>query len=252
MGSFRPEPIQEIYQKLKIMLQSPRSSMISMIGTAINALSIIAAGFVGAILGARIGEERKDEILRVLALAVLLIGIKMSLSTRNPVLVTGSIVLGTLAGEAMGIEGKLNSFALNMQRRFSSSNFAEGFVTSTLLFCVGSMAIIGPIQEGLTGDISILLAKSMLDGVAAFFLASVLGMGVVFSSISVVAYQGFFTLLASYISPYLSDVAITELTATGGLLIIAISMNLMGVVKFRVGNMLPSLLIAPAVAALMM
>jgi hypothetical protein len=158
---------------------------------------------------------------------------------------TLSILIGTAFGEIIGIERRLENFGLRVERRFEGSRFAEGFVTSTLLFCVGSMAIIGPIQEGLTGDYSILLTKSMLDGVAAIALSSTLGIGVLFSSISVFLYQGFFTIFAVLTSGMIPEEIVTEITATGGLLIMAIGLRLMEIIDMKPGNMLPSLIISP-------
>jgi hypothetical protein len=183
--------------------------------------------------------------MRALGLVVVLIGLTMALKTEQIVLLTLSILIGTAFGEIIGIERRLENFGLRVERRFEGSRFAEGFVTSTLLFCVGSMAIIGPIQEGLTGDYSILLTKSMLDGVAAIALSSTLGIGVLFSSISVFLYQGFFTIFAVLTSGMIPEEIVTEITATGGLLIMAIGLRLMEIIDMKPGNMLPSLIISP-------
>ena len=219
----------------------------SMLGTLINAVTIVLASITGVIIGSRLKEEMRDALISALGLAVLLIGLSMALKTQNVLVVTASILIGTAAGEVIGIERWLEGCAMRVENRFKGSRFADGFVSSTLLFCVGSMAIVGPIQEGLTGDISILLAKSMLDGIAAIALASTLGIGVMFSSLSVLVYQGFFTVLASSLSSYATQQIVTEVTATGGLLITAIGLKLLRIRDLRVGNMLPAIFVTPFV-----
>jgi hypothetical protein len=216
-----------------------------MIGTIINSVTIILASVAGLLIGSRLDENLRASLMRALGLVVVLIGLTMALKTEQIVLLTLSILIGTAFGEIIGIERRLENFGLRVERRFEGSRFAEGFVTSTLLFCVGSMAIIGPIQEGLTGDYSILLTKSMLDGVAAIALSSTLGIGVLFSSISVFLYQGFFTIFAVLTSGMIPEEIVTEITATGGLLIMAIGLRLMEIIDMKPGNMLPSLIISP-------
>ncbi len=219
-----------------------------MLGTIINAAVIVIASITGILLGSRFNETLKIALIQALGLVVLLIGVSMALKTENILILTASILLGTAIGETMKIENWLERAGARIERKFKGSKFAEGFVSSTLLFCVGSMAFVGSIQEGLTGDATILLTKSMLDGVAAIALSSTLGIGVMFSSISVLIYQGFFTLLASFISPYMTQHVVAEITATGGLLIMAIGLKLLEVKNLKVGNMLPALLVAPVLA----
>lgn len=219
-------------------------------GTLINAAAIIVASLAGILVGSRIGEVVRKPIMNVLGVAVMLIGISMGLKTENVLIPTLSVVVGTIVGEIVGIERWLENFGDRVERRLGKGKFSEGFVGATLLYCIGPMAVLGPIQEGLTGDISVLLAKSMLDGIASLALASALGIGVAFSSISVILYQGFFALLASELSRVVTDSMINELTATGGLLIIGIGINLLELKKLRVGNMMPALVIAPLVVYL--
>lgn len=216
-----------------------------MLGTIINSTAIIVASLIGLFIGNRIKNDLKDGLVKVLGLCVSILGISMALKMQNFLVVTLSLVLGYAIGDILAIEERFERLGKRVEERFKESKFAEGFVTSTLLFCVGSMAILGPIQEGLTGDRSILLAKSLLDGIASLILSSTLGIGVAFSSLSVLLYQGFFTLFAGFISPYLSERMINELNSTGGLLILAIGLNLSRITKFKVGNMLPALLFAP-------
>lgn len=219
-------------------------------GTLINAATIVVASIAGILAGSTISEEIRKSIMNVLGLPVLLIGITMALKTQNVLVPTISIVAGTIVGEVLGIERWLERLGDRVERRFGKGKFSEGFVGATLLYCVGPMSILGPIQEGLTGDISLLLAKSMLDGVASIALASALGIGVAFSALSVLLYQGFFAVLAVQISPYMTESVINEFTATGGLLIMGIGINLLELRKLRVGNMLPALVFAPLIAGL--
>lgn len=216
-----------------------------MFGTLVNSASVLVASIAGILIGERLNERLRGALMNVLGLPVILIGLQMAFKTENVLIPTLSIALGVIIGELLGIEDKLERAGRALEMRLKRGRFTEGFVTATLLYCVGPMAILGPIQEGLTGDSSILLAKSMLDGVASIVLASALGIGVAFSALSVLLYQGFFFLLAFQLSSLMSEAMINEFTATGGLLIVAIGINLLELRKLRVGNMLPALLIAP-------
>ncbi|MBO8180606.1 MAG: DUF554 domain-containing protein [Archaeoglobus sp.] len=216
-------------------------------GTIINAVTVVIASAVGIAIGSRLSESIRNAIINVLGLAVLLIGISMALETKNVLIPTISVVAGTALGEIMGIEDALQKFGDRVERRLGRGRFSEGFVAATLLYCVGPMAILGPIQEGLTGDISVLMAKSLLDGVASVALASALGVGVAFSSLSILIYQGFFSLLAAQLSSIVTETIIAEFTSTGGLLIMGIGINLLELRKLRVGNMLPALIFAPLI-----
>lgn len=216
-----------------------------MFGTLVNSASVLVASIAGILIGERLNDGLRGALMNVLGLPVILIGLQMAFKTENVLIPTLSIALGVIIGELLGIEDKLERAGRALEMRLKRGRFTEGFVTATLLYCVGPMAILGPIQEGLTGDSSILLAKSMLDGVASIVLASALGIGVAFSALSVLLYQGFFFLLAFQLSSLMSEAMINEFTATGGLLIVAIGINLLELRKLRVGNMLPALLIAP-------
>lgn len=220
-------------------------------GTLINALTVVFASLLGLAIGSRLSESIRGAIINVLGLAVLLIGISMALETKNVLIPTLSVVAGTAVGEVMGIEKALQSFGDRVERRLGKGRFSEGFVAATLLYCVGPMAILGPIQEGLTGDMSVLMAKSLLDGVASVALASALGIGVAFSSISILVYQGFFALLAAQLSSVVTERIIAEFTSTGGLLIMGIGINLLELRKLRVGTMLPALIFAPLIVAVL-
>lgn len=218
-----------------------------MIGTIINSITIVFASLIGIFIGDRLNDRIRLALMQALGLVVAIIGIDMALKTQNILIVIASVLLGTAIGEVLGIEDWLNRVGSRFERKFSKSKFAEGFVTSTLLFCVGSMAIVGPIQEGLTGDTSILMAKSMLDGISSIALASTLGIGVLFSSITVFIYQGSITILSRFIEPFVNQTIVDELTATGGVLIMAIAIKLLNLKDLRAGNMLPALFVAPVI-----
>jgi len=220
-------------------------------GTVINAVTVVTASLLGLLIGSRLSESMRNAIINVLGLAVLLIGISMALETKNVLIPTLSLVAGTALGEILGIEDALQRFGERVERRLGRGRFSEGFVAATLLYCVGPMAILGPIQEGLTGDISVLVTKSLLDGVASVALASALGVGVAFSSLSILVYQGFFSLLAAQLSSVVTESLIAEFTSTGGLLIMGIGINLLELRKLRVGNMLPALIFAPLIVVVL-
>jgi len=215
-------------------------------GTIVNTVSIIAGGSLGVILGHRLSDGLKTTVMQGLSLAVLLIGGQMALKTNNPPVVIFSLLIGAVIGELLKIETRLNKFGEWIESKFSSEggSVAKAFVRTTLIYCVGAMAIMGAIQDGLTGDPSTLYAKSMLDGFSAIAFASTMGIGVIFSSLPVLLYQGLITLLASSVQAILTPEIIAEMTATGGLLIIGISINILEIAEIKVGNLLPSIFVA--------
>ncbi len=216
-----------------------------MMGTVINASLVFAASLLGYVLGRRVDEDVRERIMRVLGLAIMFVGVKMAFETKNPVLIIASIVVGTILGELLRIEDALESIAARIERKFSKFKFAEGFVTASILFCVGPMAVVGSIREGLTGDASILLAKTMLDTISALFLSAVFGLGVALSSLSILIYQGTITVFASSVASYLTEEIISEVTACGGIIVMAIGFNVVGLTDYKAANMLPALLVAP-------
>lgn len=217
-----------------------------MTGTIVNVVAIIVGSIVGIFFKERFPRKMQQTVMQGLGLAVILIGIQMALQTKNVLIVIFSLVLGGVLGEIIDIEEKLNSIGKYIRKRFNSEDdlFVQGFVQSSLVFCVGAMAIMGSIQDGLNNDPTILFNKSMLDGFASIAFAATSGIGVAFSAIPVLLYQGGITLLSSLAERFLSDAMITEMTATGGLLILAIGLNIMGLGKIKVGNLLPSLIFA--------
>ncbi len=184
--------------------------------------------------------------MQALGLSTLLIGMQMALSVSNVIPTIGCLLLGALTGEFLKIETGLERFGLWLRNRArsESSTFVEGFVTSSLLYCTGAMVIVGSIQDGTTGNATTLYVKSMLDGVAAAAFASTLGIGVIFSAASVFVVQGTITLLAAKLAFLQEPAVLSAVTATGGLLIVAIGINLLGAAKIRIGNLLPALFYA--------
>ncbi len=216
-----------------------------MLGTVINTLSIVFMGLFGYFAGRKLNEDLREYLMRVMGIVVFVVGLRMAFETSNFALMTLSIISGSFSGHVLGIENRLEGFGKKIERRFEGSKFAEGFISGTLLFCVGSMAIIGPIQEALTGDMTVLLTKSVLDGIASVVLSSTLGIGVLFSAIPVLVYQSFFYFGATAVKGYATAGMISEITAIGGVLIVAIGLDLMEVVDLKPGNMLPSFVFIP-------
>ncbi len=223
-----------------------------MLGTVVNAGAIILGAIIGAFLRKGIKEGYKDIVMQGLGLVVGLIGIKMALEATNMLIIIFSIVIGGLIGEAVNIDRRLERFGEKLNARFGSgeAEFVQGFVTSSLVYCIGAMAIMGSIESGLTGKHEILFAKSVLDGISAIVFASTMGIGVAFSGLAVFIYQGSITLLAGIVKVFMTDAIIAEMTATGGLLIIAISSSILGIKKFNIANLLPAIFIAVAITML--
>lgn len=218
-------------------------------GSFINALAIL----FGALLGTKIQfpKQIQQTIMHALSLAVILIGISMGLETSNVLLPISALVIGSVLGELLQIESKLATLGQKLQEKTQykkgksgNTNFIEGFLTATLVYCVGAMAVIGSLNSGLHGDHQVLYAKSMLDGISAIFFSTSLGIGVAFAAGPVLVYQGLITLLAKLIAPALSPVVLQELTATGGILILGIGLNMLNITKIAVGNMLPAIVVA--------
>jgi len=216
-----------------------------MLGTIVNTVAIIAGSLLGVSLRRGIPDRYKETVIAAIGLAVLLIGMKNALQTDDLLLVIISLALGAVLGEMMHIEERLEAVGYWIGKRLgrAGDGVAQGFVTASLVFCVGAMAIVGALESGLTGNHQTLFAKSMLDGVTSIIFASTLGIGVLFSSVAVFIYQGAITFLAVYLKPFLTPVVVTQMSAVGGLLIVAIGLNILDITKLRLGNMLPGLFI---------
>jgi len=214
-------------------------------GTLVNVATISAGALVGRYAGRFVPDRMRKTVMAGLGLTVLLIGLQLALQSRQPMIVIGSLIVGGVLGELLKIETRLESFGRWLQDRFSGAgNIAEGFVTASLLYCVGAMAIMGSLQDGFSGKPTILYAKAALDGVASIALASTLGIGVLFSAIPVALYQGAITLAAGSAKAMLTDPVVLEMNAVGGLLIVAIGVDLIGIKRLPVGNMLPAVFVA--------
>ncbi len=216
-------------------------------GTIVNTIAVIAGGTVGMLIGRRFPQKIREAIIQGVGLFTLLLGVSMILKSEDIIIIFISLILGIITGEALKLEEHLLNLLERVKSRVSpnSPKFVEGFITATLVFCVGAMTIVGSIEEGLTGNATLLYTKSLMDGVTSITLASGLGVGVVLSSISVFLIQGGLTLLGSNLQFLMTPLYINVLTATGGLLIIAIGFELIGIKKLRILNMLPSLFYAP-------
>ena len=216
-----------------------------MLGTIVNTLAILVGGTLGTTLKNKISTRYNDIMLSSIGITVLLLGLKGALETNDILLVICSMVLGGIIGESLKIEDRLNSLGEFLQSKFKKGNnhFAEGFITASLIYCVGAMAIIGSIESGVNNNHSTLFAKSVLDGVSAIALSSSLGIGVVFAAIPVLLYQGSITLLSSLIADSISMEMLNEISAIGGLLILAIGLNLLKITKIKVANLLPAIFI---------
>ena len=225
-----------------------------MLGTAVNTGAILAGSFIGASIGSRLPEKIRTTVLQVLGLVIILIGLQMALQTKNVLVVLGALISGGLLGEVLDITDGLEKFGSFLQANLAkeqSSRFGEGFVTASLVFCVGPMAILGSLQDGLLGDYRLLAVKAMLDGFISIAFAASLGWGVALSALSVMLYQGSISLFASTLSQVLTDPMITEMTATGGLIIVGIGIKLLEIKDIRLANLLPALAIAPLIMAIL-
>jgi uncharacterized membrane protein YqgA involved in biofilm formation len=216
-----------------------------MLGTIVNCLAIIAGSMVGLLFKNGIPDRYNQTVMQAVGLAVLLVGLKTAFVSDDLLVIIISLAMGALLGEGIGIEDRLNRLGKFLERKFSkgSGGFAQGFVTASLIYCVGSMAIVGSLESGLSGNHATLFAKSCLDGIVSIILSSSLGLGVMFSAVPVLLYQGAITLMASVLKPLLVPAVIAQMSGVGGLLILGIGMNMLREKKIRVGNMLPAIFI---------
>ena len=221
-------------------------------GTIVNAAAVVAGSMVGILLKRGMSERYQQTVMQGLGLTVLLIREEMALKKQNILVVIFSLVLGGLGGEWVGIDKGLQYIADKLTARLGAryGQVGQGFIVSSLVYCVGAMAIVGSIQDGLTGDASTLYTKALLDGVSSVVFASTMGIGVAFSGVSILVYQGLITLLASQASSMLSDSVIREMTAVGGLLIMAIGLMIMDIKKLNVANLLPAIPVAAVLTIL--
>ena len=227
-----------------------------MTGTVINVITVVAGGTLGTLLGERLPSRIRSIIMQGVGLVTLAVGMSMAITTKNFLLVLLSIVIGGMLGEWWRLEERLDGAGKWLEAKASRfpflarGEFTKGFVTASLVFCVGPMTVLGSFQDGLSGDYTLLAIKSVLDGFSALAFAASMGMGATFSAITVLVYQGILTLGASLFENILTDAMITEMTATGGVMILGIGLLLLEIKRVRVANFLPALAIVPLLVAL--
>jgi len=216
-----------------------------MIGTLVNVLAVVVGSTLGLLFHSKVPERFIKITFNGIGIFTLVLGFGMALASNEILLMVFSIIIGSLLGEALDIDKRLNTISNQLKKRLGneSDNFSNGLITGFLLFCMGSMTILGAIQEGVGGSPDLLMTKSLMDGFASLALASTLGVGVLFSVIPLFIYQGGLTLLAAQVKDFLSPEMITEITGVGGLLLIALGLNILDLKKIKVSNMLPSLLV---------
>jgi len=219
------------------------------LGVFVNVITVIVGSLVGLLFRKGIPERVSNAAMIGLGACTLYIGISGSLCGENVLILIAAVVLGAISGTLLDIDGAINRLAETVENKFKKSgqkgSVAEGLVSATLLFCVGSMTVTGSIQAGLTGDHSVLITKATLDLVSSMMLASSLGIGVLLSSVSVLVIQGGLVLLAGMLAPFMNAGAVNEMTCAGSLLIVMIGTNLMGITKIKVADYLPAILFAP-------
>jgi hypothetical protein len=221
---------------------------------------VIIGGTLGTVLGARLPNKMRETVMHGLGLMTLVIGVQMAMTTRNLLIVLASILFGGVLGEMLGVQAWLDSLGQRLEARFArggeAGKFTRGFVTASLIFCIGPMTILGSIQDGLIGDYNLLAIKSILDGFAGLAFASTLGIGVAFAALTVFVFQGGISLAAIGVGSALGSVTretpwVIEMTATGGVLIMGISLVLLELKQVRLGNLLPAIFIAPLIVVVL-
>ena len=225
-----------------------------MLGTVVNAAAIAAGSLIGLLMKKGFSQKIANAVMAGLALCVLYIGIDGALKGQHVLAAILSIVTGGIAGTLLDLDGRLKRLGDRIEartKRGGEGGFSNGFVTASLLYCVGAMAILGALSGGLKGDHSILYTKSLLDFISAIVLAATLGAGVAFSAIPVLLYQGLIALLAQFLAPALNDAAIADMTCVGSLLLIALGLNMLGVTKLKTMNYVPGIFFAAGFSALM-
>lgn len=231
-------------------------------GTIVNALAVLAGSAAGMLLtwlagrfsallpagSARLGERLQTIIMQGVALCVLFLGVSGSLKGQNSLITILAMVIGSMIGELLNLDERMQRLGGWVQKKTQrlvlnggGASISEGFVTASLLFCVGAMSIVGALQDGLVGDHSTLFAKSLLDGISSIVFGASLGIGVAFSAVAVLIYQGLIAVLASFLAPFLGDAVIAEMTCVGSLLIIALSFNMLNLTKIKVMNLVPAI-----------
>lgn len=222
-------------------------------GTLLNLVTVLGGGLLGTFLGDRLPPRLRENVVAGVGLFVLVMGAKFAIDTANLLYLLGAILLGGVIGSAAGIERRLNAFGDALQRRFatpgSASTVAEAFVTASIVFCVGPLTFLGAIRNGLTGDASLLVIKSVLDGFSAIAFAATLGWGVLLSLLVILVYQGGLAAGASLFAGLLTDAQLREMSAVGGLLIVGVGLKLLKIRDVQVADYLPAIAVAPLLVA---
>lgn len=228
-----------------------------LLGTIVNSLLIVIGSFIGKFFN-KIPEKTKETVMQAIGLAVIILGAQMGFKSENFLIVILSLVFGAMLGEYWGIEDKLNKLGAWLERKIGSTEeggISQGFVTATLIFVIGAMSILGALDSGIRGDHDVLYTKGIIDGFTAFILTTTLGIGVIFSAIPVFLYEGLIALFATQINQIvptlLMDSFILEMTAAGGIMIMAIGLNVMGFTKIRVANLLPGILVTALIVTVL-
>lgn len=221
-----------------------------MFGTIVNVVAILVGTGLGLVLKARLSSRVQKTVMEGLGLCIMIMGISDAIKTQNMLLAIGAIVIGGTLGALIHIEGRLDNWGLKIEKKVlgnqkdkPASTFAQGFITATLVYCVGAMAIVGAIESGTQNSHNTLFAKAILDGTTAIFFASTLGPGVGLSALAVLIYQGLITLLSGWIAPFMSPGILRELSVVGGIMVFAIGLNLLEIKKISVANLLPAILV---------
>jgi uncharacterized membrane protein YqgA involved in biofilm formation len=214
-------------------------------GTLINVAAVIIGSLIGLLINRKLPAKIITIIFQVLGLFTLVLGISMSLKTEHYLVVIGSLVIGAVIGEFIDLDKYMKRWSekLKQKLRMGNDKFSDGMITAFLLYCMGAMTIMGAIEEGVEGSYDILLMKSLMDGVSSIALASGMGIGVMFSSIPLLLYQGGLTLFSSFIGERLTDVIVNDLSATGGILLIGLGINILEIKQLKILNMIPALVV---------
>ncbi|BBL78735.1 membrane protein [Rubrobacter xylanophilus] len=222
------------------------------VGTAINVAAVLAGGGIGTFVGTRLPERTRQTAMHAIGIVTLLVGVQSFLEFDNVLVPLVSVILGLVVGEALGVDAAIRRFGDSLEHRFSKggSPVSRAFVTTSLLFCVGPLTVLGSLQDGVSGDYELLALKSALDFIAALSFASVLGWGVLLSAGSVLVVQGGLTLAGALFGSFMDEPMILAMTSTGGVLLLGLGLAILEIKEIRVANMLPALVVAPLLVAL--
>ena len=221
-------------------------------GSLVNFVAIVLGALLGTLLRLGIPEKIKDTVLQAMGLVVVFIGLKMAFVSKNTLVVVLALAIGAVIGELLDLQGRLDRFGEYLTASVGTryGDVGRGFVVASLVFCIGAMAIVGSIEEGLRGDASILYAKSMIDGVCSVVFAASMGIGVMLSAVPVLLYQGGMTLAAGSLETLINEAMLAEISGTGGLLILGIGLNMLNLTQIRLANLIPALLVAAVLAGM--